>query len=143
MRLFMPIHKTEELSDGTLRYLHTMSVPLFDDKGAVEYILCIAEDVTRRVGVMQRLLATMASGVLAWWLTDYAITRVDVWGADREGTMKKLAVIDTDHHMLGSGGGGQRFTHLRQPSWRANLLATTQMMGGSTISAGWCRCRRF
>ena len=35
--------------DGTLRYLHTMSVPLFDAAdGKVEYILCIAEDVTRR-----------------------------------------------------------------------------------------------
>ena len=34
--------------DGTTRYLHTMSVPLFDADGHLEYILCIAEDVTRR-----------------------------------------------------------------------------------------------
>jgi diguanylate cyclase (GGDEF)-like protein/PAS domain S-box-containing protein len=36
------------LADGSVRYLHQMSVPLFDDAGKVEYILCIAEDVTRR-----------------------------------------------------------------------------------------------
>jgi diguanylate cyclase (GGDEF)-like protein/PAS domain S-box-containing protein len=34
--------------DGELRYLHTVSVPLFDNDGVIEYILCIAEDVTRR-----------------------------------------------------------------------------------------------
>ncbi|NML59750.1 diguanylate cyclase [Massilia sp. RP-1-19] len=34
--------------DGSVRYLHTMSVPLFDADGHLEYILCIAEDVTRR-----------------------------------------------------------------------------------------------
>jgi UDP-N-acetylmuramyl pentapeptide phosphotransferase/UDP-N-acetylglucosamine-1-phosphate transferase len=42
----------------------------------------VAEDITKRVGVTQRLLATMASGVLAWWITDYSLSRVDVWGVD-------------------------------------------------------------
>lgn len=42
----------------------------------------LAEDITKRVGVMARLLATMASGALAWWLTGYSITRVDIWGLD-------------------------------------------------------------
>ena len=50
--------------------------------GMPAFIFGVLEDVTKRVGVMQRLLATMASGVLAWWMTDYALTRVDVWGAD-------------------------------------------------------------
>ncbi len=34
--------------DGTLRYLHAVSVPLFDRKEQPEYILSIAEDVTLR-----------------------------------------------------------------------------------------------
>ncbi|MES2152782.1 MAG: PAS domain S-box protein [Pseudomonadota bacterium] len=34
--------------DGTLRYLHSVSVPLLDEHERPEYILCIAEDVTRR-----------------------------------------------------------------------------------------------
>lgn len=50
--------------------------------GMPAFILGVAEDVTKRVGVMQRLLATMASGMLAWWITDYSLTRVDIWGAD-------------------------------------------------------------
>lgn len=38
----------------------------------------LAEDVTKRVGVMARLLATMASGVLGWMLTGVSLTSVDV-----------------------------------------------------------------
>ncbi|MGZ8288303.1 MAG: diguanylate cyclase domain-containing protein [Telluria sp.] len=34
--------------DGTWRYLHAITVPLFDGGGALEYILCMAEDVTLR-----------------------------------------------------------------------------------------------
>ena len=34
--------------DGSLRYLSTKSVPLFDDAGNVDYILCFAEDVSTR-----------------------------------------------------------------------------------------------
>ena len=50
--------------------------------GLPAFIFGLAEDITKRVSVLQRLLATMASGLLAWWLTDYALTRVDVWGID-------------------------------------------------------------
>lgn len=42
----------------------------------------LIEDVTRKVGVRERLLATLASGVLAWWLTKISLTRLDVWGLD-------------------------------------------------------------
>lgn len=34
--------------DGSLRYLQSVSVPLFDERGQPEYIMCIAEDITRR-----------------------------------------------------------------------------------------------
>jgi UDP-N-acetylmuramyl pentapeptide phosphotransferase/UDP-N-acetylglucosamine-1-phosphate transferase len=46
------------------------------------FLFGLAEDVTKRVGVLARLLATMFSGLLAWWLTDYSLSRVDVWGID-------------------------------------------------------------
>ncbi|NDU87900.1 MAG: glycosyl transferase, partial [Ferrovum sp.] len=46
------------------------------------FVFGLLEDVTKRVGVMTRLLATMASGVFAWWLTGTALARVDVWGLD-------------------------------------------------------------
>jgi len=50
--------------------------------GLPAFIFGVLEDVTKRVGVMQRLLATMASGLLAWWITGYSLGRVDLWGAD-------------------------------------------------------------
>lgn len=50
--------------------------------GLPAFLFGLAEDITKRVGVLHRLLATMASGLLAWWITDYSLTRVDVWGVD-------------------------------------------------------------
>ena len=50
--------------------------------GLPAFIFGMLEDITKRIGVMQRLLATMASGLLAWWITDYSLTRVDIWGVD-------------------------------------------------------------
>lgn len=37
------------------------------------FVFGLLEDITRRVGVTPRLLATMFSGLLAWWLTGIAI----------------------------------------------------------------------
>ena len=50
--------------------------------GLPAFIFGTAEDLTKRVGVRERLLATMACGVLAWWITDLSITRINVWGLD-------------------------------------------------------------
>ena len=50
--------------------------------GLPAFIFGVLEDITKRIDVLQRLLATMASGLLAWWITDQSLTRVDVWGGD-------------------------------------------------------------
>jgi UDP-N-acetylmuramyl pentapeptide phosphotransferase/UDP-N-acetylglucosamine-1-phosphate transferase len=50
--------------------------------GLLVLLVGLAEDITKRVGVKWRLLATMGSGVLAWHWTGSLITRVDVWGFD-------------------------------------------------------------
>ena len=50
--------------------------------GLPAFAFGLAEDVTKKVSVMARLLATMASGVLGWWLTGTAITSLDVLGLD-------------------------------------------------------------
>ena len=63
--------------------------------GMPAFIFGVAEDVTKRVGVMQRLLATMASGLLAWWITDYSLSRVDIWGMDWVMTYTVVSVIFT------------------------------------------------
>jgi UDP-N-acetylmuramyl pentapeptide phosphotransferase/UDP-N-acetylglucosamine-1-phosphate transferase len=41
-----------------------------------------AEDIVKRGRVTERLLATFASGVLAWWLTGDSLTRIGVGGVD-------------------------------------------------------------
>jgi UDP-N-acetylmuramyl pentapeptide phosphotransferase/UDP-N-acetylglucosamine-1-phosphate transferase len=46
------------------------------------FIFGSAEDLTKKVSVRARLLATIFSGVLAWWITGVSITHVDIWGID-------------------------------------------------------------
>jgi UDP-N-acetylmuramyl pentapeptide phosphotransferase/UDP-N-acetylglucosamine-1-phosphate transferase len=50
--------------------------------GIHAFVFGLAEDFTKRVSVSKRLLATMASGLLAWWLSGYTLSRVDIWGLD-------------------------------------------------------------
>lgn len=63
--------------------------------GLPAFIFGLAEDITKKVSVLLRLLATMASGLLAWWLTDYSLTRVDVWGIDYLLTFTMVSVLFT------------------------------------------------
>ena len=55
----------------------------------------LAEDVTKRVGIKARLLATMASGIAAWWLTGYALWRLDLPLVDEVLAYAPIAVIFT------------------------------------------------
>lgn len=48
--------------------------------GMPAFIFGLLEDVTKKVSVRIRLLATMASGVLGWGITGTAITHVDIPG---------------------------------------------------------------
>lgn len=50
--------------------------------GIPAFLFGTAEDLTKRVGVIPRLLATMASGLLACVLTGISLTRVDIFGFD-------------------------------------------------------------
>jgi UDP-N-acetylmuramyl pentapeptide phosphotransferase/UDP-N-acetylglucosamine-1-phosphate transferase len=59
------------------------------------------EDLSKRVGPMIRLWAAIASGVLGWWLTGYALTRVDIWGVDWALQWLPLAVIFTAFAVAG------------------------------------------
>lgn len=59
---------------------HVLGLTLFASLPA--FVFGLAEDVTKRVSVRNRLLATMASGALAFALTGYGINRLDVWGLD-------------------------------------------------------------
>jgi UDP-N-acetylmuramyl pentapeptide phosphotransferase/UDP-N-acetylglucosamine-1-phosphate transferase len=63
--------------------------------GLIPLVCGLAEDVTKRVGVMPRLLATMAGGIAAWLLTGVCLNRVDIYGIDWLMTLTPIAVIFT------------------------------------------------
>lgn len=46
--------------------------------GLPAFVFGLAEDLTKKVSVMSRLLATMGSGVLGWWLTGISLRGVDL-----------------------------------------------------------------
>ena len=50
--------------------------------GIPAFAFGLLEDVTKRVSVRVRLLATMSSGVLGWGITGYAITRFNIPSMD-------------------------------------------------------------
>ena len=50
--------------------------------GLPAFCFGLAEDITKRVGVRERLLATIASGAIACYLNDGGLNRLDVWGID-------------------------------------------------------------
>jgi len=50
--------------------------------GLPAFLFGLAEDVTKKVSVLARLLATMASGAFGWWITGYTLTNVGVSSLD-------------------------------------------------------------
>lgn len=50
--------------------------------GMPAFLFGLAEDLTKRVSISKRLLATMASGVLGWAITGQSITHVELVGID-------------------------------------------------------------
>jgi UDP-N-acetylmuramyl pentapeptide phosphotransferase/UDP-N-acetylglucosamine-1-phosphate transferase len=63
--------------------------------GCPAFIFGLIEDLTKRVGVLARLLATMASGILAWILTGNTLTGVGVVGLDWFFQWTTVAVVFT------------------------------------------------
>lgn len=69
--------------------------------GVPAFVAGLAEDVTKRVGVVARLLATMLSGVLAWWITGVALNRVDIPLLDDLAAWTPVAVAFTAFAVAG------------------------------------------
>jgi len=53
------------------------------------------EDIVKRGRVTERLLATFASGVLAWWLTGVSLSRAGIWGVDELLAYTPISVLFT------------------------------------------------
>ena len=63
--------------------------------GLPAFVFGLAEDVTKKVGVMARLLATMASGVLGWALTGVSLSSVDIPLVDSLLSLTLVSVVFT------------------------------------------------
>jgi UDP-N-acetylmuramyl pentapeptide phosphotransferase/UDP-N-acetylglucosamine-1-phosphate transferase len=63
--------------------------------GIPAFVFGLAEDVTKRVSVLDRLLATMLSGVMGWFITGVSITSLHVPGLDWLLTFTGFSVMFT------------------------------------------------
>jgi UDP-N-acetylmuramyl pentapeptide phosphotransferase/UDP-N-acetylglucosamine-1-phosphate transferase len=59
------------------------------------FLFGLAEDVTRRVGTTSRLIATMASALIAWWLMGVSLRELDVAILDQVLALTAVSVIFT------------------------------------------------
>lgn len=53
------------------------------------------EDISKRGSVAERLLATIASGLIAWLLTGISVRSVDVWGVDMLLSFAPISIVLT------------------------------------------------
>jgi len=91
----------------------------------------LAEDLFKQVGVLQRLLATMASGLLAWFLTDYSLSRLDIWGVDTVMQYTFLSVIFT---AFAVGGVANAINIIDGFNGYASLTCTIGFLGFALIA---------
>jgi UDP-N-acetylmuramyl pentapeptide phosphotransferase/UDP-N-acetylglucosamine-1-phosphate transferase len=99
--------------------------------GIPAFVFGVVEDITKRVGVMQRLLATMASGLLAWWITDYSISRIDVWGVD---ALLKSTFVSVIFTAFAVGGVANAINIIDGFNGLASSMATLAFIGFGMIA---------
>ncbi len=99
--------------------------------GLPAFLFGLAEDITKRVGVLARLFATMASGFLAWWLTDYSLSRVDVWGID---WLLKYTFISVVFTSFAVGGVANAINIIDGFNGLASTMATIALVGFAVIA---------
>lgn len=113
----------DELRDKTWPWL-VAGIPAF--------AFGLAEDLTKRVSVTQRLLATMASGVLAWALTGYALTGVNVWGLDWLLQFTAVSVLFT---AFAVGGVANAINIIDGLNGLASSMVLWALLGVATLAA--------
>jgi UDP-N-acetylmuramyl pentapeptide phosphotransferase/UDP-N-acetylglucosamine-1-phosphate transferase len=99
--------------------------------GLPAFIFGVLEDITKGVGVMQRLLATMASGLLASWITDYSLTRVDIWGVD---WLLSFSVISSLFTAFAVGGVANSINIIDGFNGLASMTSTLAFIGYRMIA---------
>jgi UDP-N-acetylmuramyl pentapeptide phosphotransferase/UDP-N-acetylglucosamine-1-phosphate transferase len=99
--------------------------------GMPAFLFGIAEDLTKQISVIQRLLATMTSGLLAWWITDYSLTRLDIWGVDLLMQFTLFSVIFT---AFAVGGVANSINIIDGFNGYASLTCTIAFIGFGLIA---------
>ena len=99
--------------------------------GMPAFLSGVAEDLTKQIGVVQRLLATMASGLLAWWSTDYSLSRLDIWGIDLLMQFTFFSVIFT---AVAVGGVANSINIIDGFNGYASLTCTIAFIGFALIA---------
>lgn len=99
--------------------------------GMPAFLFGIAEDLTKRVGVVQRLFATMASGLLAWWMTDYSLSRLDIWGLD---TLMQFTLISVLFTSFAVGGVANAINIIDGFNGLSTLTCTIAFIGFALIA---------
>ncbi len=100
--------------------------------GSPAFAFGLAEDLTKRVGVTTRLMATMASGVLAWVLTGYVLTSVNVWGVDWLLQFTAVAVVFT---AFAVGGVANAINIIDGLNGLASSMVLWALLGIATLAA--------
>jgi UDP-N-acetylmuramyl pentapeptide phosphotransferase/UDP-N-acetylglucosamine-1-phosphate transferase len=73
------------LDTGSVAKLLLAAVPAF--------LAGLMEDMTKKISAKSRLLATFASALLACWLVDASLTRLDMWGGDALLQLSPVAAV--------------------------------------------------
>jgi len=81
------VSNINEANQRILGYLLLAGIPAFT--------FGILEDVTKKVGVRLRLMATIGSGALAWFLTGYSINHIGIAGLDNLFLFAPIAIAFT------------------------------------------------
>lgn len=99
--------------------------------GLPAFVAGLAEDVTKRVGVGARLMVTVASGVLTWWLSGVSLTRVDVWGID---TLLQWTLVSVAFTAFAIGGVANAINIIDGMNGLASLAAMLMLLALATIA---------
>lgn len=93
----------------------------------------LLEDVTKKVGVAARLVATMISGFLAWWITDVALNRVGIPPLNVLLTWTPLAIAFTAFAVAGVANAINIVDGFNGLSSGTALIALTSLGAMATV----------
>ena len=99
--------------------------------GVISFGVGLIEDLTKCVSVLTRLLATMASGIVAWYLTGYSLTRLDFYLLDQSLLVLPLSVAFT---AFAVGGVANAINIIDGFNGLASLFAFLAFIGLSLIA---------